>query len=232
MIFWIIWFALGIGMIAFSLCMLLPRIMIKMHAATLPVRDRAIGRLSEGNGAVVMYEPAASVRPYIKSYRIGKDDSGTYFVGEWARKIAFAHYEIVAYNAHNDIIDVIRVKEKFNGGETTHVTKLPAKADYVTLRLVCADDTPFPAERRKFNLRFVLWLAVLCFILAAVTDFLLWLCSSFALRCLYGFDTSISPPASMWAYVLGFTALGVVAVTFIIVLAHFFLLRRRGDRER
>ncbi len=220
---------LGIGIVILFACFFLPRIMMRTHAATLPIRDRAIGRGADSLGAALYYEPTAAVRRYITWYRIGRDANGAYFQGEWARKIACAVYELVVYGAGNELIEVLRVKEKFNGGRLTRVTRLPKKADFITLRLCYVDDTPFPVERKKLNGRYCAWLAALCFSLAVTVDLLVWLVSMFVFRCMDGFTFTYSPPLWMWAALLGSTALAVIAVTCAFSLARFFLMRRKGD---
>ncbi len=231
MIFWIIWFVLGVSIVILFACFFLPRIMMRTHAATLPIRDRAIGCAKDSHGAALYFEPTETVRRYISWYRIGRDAKGAYFQGEWARKIACAEYELVVYGAGNELIDVLRVKEKFNGGRLTRVTRLPKKADLITLRLVCIDDTPFPVERKKFNMQYFGWLATLCVSLAVTVDLLVWLVSTFIFRCMDGFTFTYSPPVWMWAVLLGSAAFAAIAVTCIYSLVRFLLMRRKGDRD-
>ena len=228
MIFWIVWLAVGFGVVVICTAFLLPRIMLKMHAATIPARDRAAGRLADEHGAVMLYEPAPSVRQYIKSYRIAKDGAGLYFCGEWSRLIAFVKYELVVYNASNSIVNILRVKEKFNDGETTHVTRLPKNTDYVSLRILCVDDTPVRKERTPFNVRYALWLALLSVAVALLADLLIWLGVTAYLRYLDGFTATIGIPLEIWAELLGFAALGAVVFTLTVALARFFFMRKGG----
>ena len=227
--FWIVWFALGICFIVLFTCMILPKIMLKTHAATIPVRDRSLEKRTGERGTVVSYEPAASIRPYIRSYRVATDERGVYFQGVWNRKIAFAKYELIVFNAANEIIEIVRVKEKFNNDRVTHITRLPKGTDFVSLRLLCVDDTPFPDERRPFNAKYCLWLLLQCLSFAVTVDLVLWVAGTLILRIFDGFQMYYSLPASVWVTFLGWSAAGVVLVTAALSLLRFFLLRRRRD---
>lgn len=229
MIFWIVWLVVGFGAVVVCTALLLPRIMLKMHAATIPSRDRSVGRVANEHGTVMLFEPAPSVRQYIRSYRIAKDGVGLYFCGEWSRLIAFVKYELVVYNASNNIINILRVKEKFNDGAVTQVTRLPKDTDYVSLRILCVDDTPIRKERTRFNVRYALWLALLCAAVAFLTDLLLWLGVTAYLRFLDFFTASIAFPMDSWIKLLGFTALGAVVFTAAVALARFFRMRKGGN---
>lgn len=227
--FWIVWFAIGICFVVLFVCLILPKLMLKTHAATLPIRDRLLSRMNNENGVTLTFEPAASVRPYIRAYCIAHDGDRLYFRGEWARKIAHVKYELVVFNAANDIIDIIHVKETFNGDGVTHDTYLPKNADFVTLRLLCVDDMPFPDERRKFNLRYAIWLALLCLTLAVTVDLLLWLATTLTLRIYDDFTLTLGLPAETWAALLGYSALAAAFFPCVLSLLHFFILRRRRD---
>lgn len=227
MIFWIIWFIIGMAVVLLFAVYMLPRIMLRTHAAALPVRDKAIGRLPGGKDVGVSYVPADSVRPYIKQYTVASDGNGLYFRGEWACVKAFVDYELTVYDANNRIVDIFRIKEKFNGGRFTHVTRLPQTTDYVTLRIVYADDTPVIAERQPFRKQYALWLAALCLCLAATVDVLLWLGITFVFNCLDNFTMTNQLSVGTWAMLLGLTAVGVSLATCAFSLGGF-LLRRKG----
>lgn len=229
MIFWIVWLAIGLGIVVLATVLLLPRIMLRMHAAVIPAQDRAVGRLSDEHGPVTVFEPAPAVRKYIKSYRIAKDDTGLYFCGEWSRLIAFVKYELVVYNSSNTIVNILRVKEKFNDAAETHMTRLPKNTDYVTLRIVCVDDTPVRAERKRFNVRYALWLALLCVAVALLADLLIWLGVTAYLRYADSFTATLRISVRLWAELLGFTALAAVVFTLSAALARFFLMRKGGE---
>lgn len=231
MVFWIVWLIIGIFFIVVFSVTMVPKIMLKTYAATLPVRVKTLERYSDRYGNVVVYSPAKQVRKYIKNYRIGTDEKGAYFIGEWAKPFAYAEYELTVYGEDNSIIEILRIKEKFNGGINTHRTRLPEGADYATLRVVCIDDNPIPAERRSFNLRYALWLAALCFCLSLSVDLLLWLGGTFVLRCLDQFSMTLSLPVNIWAEILGFAALFTAAITCAISLGRFFLRRRRESDD-
>lgn len=217
---------MGVAALLLFTGFILPRLMLKTHAATLPVRDKAVGRLSDEFGAKMRYAPADSVRPYIKEYIIATDGGGMYFRGEWGRILAYADYELTVYNRDNKIIDILRVKEKFNGGKYTHITRLPQETDYVTLRLLCVNDEPVIAEPQPFRRQYALWLAALCLCLAATVDLLLWLGVTFVLRCLDDFTMSYFLPDGTWAAILVGAAALVILMTCAFSLGGFFLRRK------
>lgn len=228
MVFWIIWLILGvIGLICFTV-LVIPKIMFKAHAATLTVRSKAVDRVKDRFGYTVVYVPSATVRRYIGRYSVGHDEEGLFFQGELMEKVAYIQYELTVYGKDNDVIQILRVEEKFNDSGKTSLVRLPKNTDYVGIRLICVDDYPIPAERRRFNSRYLCWLTVLCACLVATTDLLVWLIVSFILRCMDRFSMILSLPASVWAALLGFTALGSVLITCSLSLGAFFL-RRRGD---
>lgn len=232
MAFWIVWLVIGIFFILLFCATVIPKIMLRTYAATLPVRVKAVGRYEDKYGDVVVFSPPSQVRKYIKSYLVGSCEKGMYFRGEWAKTAAYVEYELTVYGADNSVLEILRVKEKFNGGQYTRDTFLPAGTDYVTLRIVCVDDDPIPAERRAFNPKYALWLTALSLCIAVSADLILWLGGTFALRCLDRFTMELSLPASSWAAILGFTALAAVAVTWLISLGGFFMRKKRkGDEE-
>lgn len=229
MIFWIIWFVSGIVVVLSFVCLAIPRVMLKVHAATLPIRDRAVERSKDENGEVIVYEPSSSVRRFLSSYRITRDREGLAFCGTWARKTAFLQYELVVYNAHNDIIEIIRVKEKFNGEKETHVTRLPKKTDFVSVRVMCADDTPQVYERKRIGARYIVWLTALALCMAAAVDLLLWLIFSFALRLLDRFTSTLHASAQAWGLLLGGGAAAAIVVTVLFALLFLLCTRKRGE---
>lgn len=228
MIFWIVWLVMGVGGILWFSGWVIPKIMFKTHAATLPVGAKAVDRYKDDFGETVVYVPSAAARQYISRYRIGHDEKGLYFCGELAKKAAYAEYELTVYNVDNNVVQILRVKEKFNASNETALTRLPDQADYVELRLICLDDNPIPAERTRFTARYAIWLAVLCACLVAATDLLIWLVASFILRCQDNFTMTMTLPSSTWAALLCLTGLGIVLITCSISLVGFFL-RKRGD---
>ncbi len=231
MAIWIVWLVMGVLLVLLSVGLLIPRVMLRAHAATLPLRDKAIGRLGEdGEGA--LYLPADSVRLILKNYAVARDEQGLYFRGEWAKTVAFAEYEITVYDRGNRILDILRVREKFNGGRFTHDTRLPAGADYITLRLICVDDTPVLPDPRPFNKQYAAWLAVLCLCLAVAADLLLWLGVTFLLNCLDDFTMTYRLSSSVWAALLAGTAAAVVVLTCAFSLGGFFLRRKRYLHEK
>ncbi len=227
--FWIVWLILGACFAVLYSVLLFPRILMRAYGATVPVRDRLIGRASDDNRAILVYEPALSARRYLKSYRIWREPDGMFFQADLGTRVALLRYEILVYNASNEIIEVIGVKETFNNELMTHVTALPRGADYVSVRLICVDDTPFPRERRPFNGKFAAWLCVLGGSLAATVDLLVWLGVTFTLRCLDGFTSVYSLPFWDWFVLLGSTTIVVVLLTVAVAVVRFFFVRRRGS---
>ncbi len=223
MVFWIVWVIVGLFFVLAFTAMVTPMLIFKLHAAAIPVHAEAIDRFSDKFGEVVVYLPDASVRRYMSGYRIGVNESGLYFRGEWAKKSAFVQYELTAYGENDAVLDIIRVSEKFNDGKYTADIPLPAATDYVGLRITCVDDDPQPAKRRPFGAKFAIWLAVLCAYLSVACDAALWLGITFLLRLTDGFTMTYELPSSSWALILGLTPLAVTAVTVAVALVKFFL---------
>ena len=228
MIFWIVWFAIGVCFSVAFVCVILPKLRYKTYAASLPIRDRALGKKKEDSRTVFYYEPAASVRPYIKSYRLESRGNSVYFYGEWAKRIAFIKYELIVFNSANDIINILRVKERFNGKKDTHPTLLPKGADFVCLRILCIDDTPLPDERRAFNARYAIWLAVYSIVLGITVALMMWLAGTFLLRLFGNFTMRYELPTSVWLAFLGLTALAIAVLLYGLSIFRFFVLRRKG----
>lgn len=227
MAYWITWLSAGVFFVMLFTVIIIPKVMLKSYSATLPVRVKAVERFSDAYGEVVVYSAPVSARGYIKSYRIGRDAGGVYFRGEWAKNVACAEYELTVYGVRDNVIDVLRVKEKFNGGKTTHDTRLRKGADYVTLRVLCVDDEPLPADRRKFNFAYAFWLAVLCISLVFAVDAILWLVATFVLRCIDGFTMTLGLTVSEWAAILGYPAIAIVVITLTASLGCLYLRKRR-----
>lgn len=231
MAFWIIWLVTGVTVILCFAGFVIPKIMLKLHASTLTVRARAVERINKEIGDTVVYIPSATVRRYIKRYRVGHDEDGVYFCGELATKAAYAEYELTVYNVDNEVIEILRVKEKFNESAETEITRLPEQTDYVGVQLICIDDNPIPAERRRFGFKYAAWLCLLCGCLTAAVDLLLWLSLAFVLRCIDNFTMTLVLPAEVWAELLGYTSLGVVIITCCFALGRFFLCKRSDTDE-
>ena len=64
MVFWIVWLIIGIFFIVVFSVTMVPKIMLKTYAATLPVRVKTLERYSDRYGNVVVYSPAKQVRKY------------------------------------------------------------------------------------------------------------------------------------------------------------------------
>lgn len=228
MIFWIVWFIIGIVFAIVFAAVLVPRVMLRTYAATLPVSDRVTERQEGRSCDEIAVQPSRTAREYISSYRITRDETGVFFQGELAEKRAYLLYELVVYGANNAIISILRVKEKFNDGRLTKRVRLPDGTDYCTLRILCADDSPLPAERRAFSLRYALWLALECIVFAIAVDLLLWLSATFALRALENFTMDTNFPPAVWAQLLGYPALAVSVSVAAASLFKFFVIRRRN----
>lgn len=230
MAFWIVWLVIGIFFIlAFSVT-IIPKIMLKLYAASLPVRVKAVDRQTDEFGDVLVYASPSSVKKYIKTYRIGRNAGGVYFRGELGERAAFLEYEITVYGADGAIKEILRVKEKFNGGSYTHDTALPEATDYVTLRLVCVDDNPVSCERRSFNASYLFWLVMMCLSLALAVDLLLWLGITFTMRCMDRFTMQLELPIGTWAAILGFAALAIAVFACLFALGSFFM-RGKGVED-
>ncbi len=229
--FWIIWFTIGLCLTAAFVCIVLPKLLLKVKAAALPICDRALGRSKDKHGDVLLCEPAPSARPYIRSYRIATDGKRPYFCGEWARKVACIRYELVVFNAANAIIEVIRVKETFNGRKETHITYLPKGADFVSLRVLSVDDMAIPDERRPFNGAYACWLSVFSVAAAAAVDVFLWLFGMIVLFIANDFSSPSELPAGTWAALLVGAGVAVIVAVWVISLLRFFLLRKRRSAD-
>lgn len=203
---------IGTAFIVAFTAVLVPKIIFRLCAKVMPVRAQVSERFSDAFGEVVVYTTAAAARKYIKSYRIGRNSAGLYFRGEWNNKAACVEYRLTVYGANDGIIDILRVKEKFNCGKYTAEVALPEGTDYVTLTVLCADDSPIPVSRRPLGAGCAVWTGVLCLYMAAACDVLLWLVLTFVLRCKDRFTMTYDFPAAVWAAILGYTALAVVAV--------------------
>ncbi len=205
--------------------------MLKTCGAAYPVRDRVVAKTDGEHGEELLCEPAASVHPYIASYRIARDGKGAYFQGDKACKRAYFCYDVFAYAASGELLDVLRVKEKFNGGDKTCPVRLPKKTDFVAVRAVCVDDEPLPAERRAFGKRLALWLGILSAAAAATVALFLWVTATFVLRCLDDFTGRLTLPDGVWAASLVGAALLAAMLTCGCALFQFFRMRRREDGD-
>ncbi len=213
MLVWTVWLIVGVAGVIFFTTLIIPKIMTKLYASTLAVRVKAVDRSKGEYGDIVTYVPSALIGRYIRRYRVGHDKDGIYFVGDLAMKVAYAEYELIVYNADSEIIQILRVKDKFNETGETSVIRLPQKTDYVGIKLIYLDDEPISYERKKFGARYFLWLALLCLSIVAMTDILIWLILSYLIRWDYGYETLVSLPSSIWAKIFGITS---AVVTFIV----------------
>ncbi len=226
--FWIAWVIVGLALVGISVFRILPALMLKTCGAAFPVRDRVVGKKEGAFGEELTCEPAVSVRPYISSYRLARDAKGVFFEGELQARRAFLSYEIAAYSASGELLDVLRVKEKFVE-EKTHVSRLPKRTDYVSLRMLCVDDSPMPRERRAFGKRLGIWLGVLCLAMAATVDLFLWVGLTFYLRLSDNFTGELDLSADVWAAALILTGLFVAILTGAWAAARFFRMQKRED---
>ncbi len=228
MLVWTVWLIIGVAGVIFFTVLVIPKIMAKLYASTLAVRVKAVDRSKGEFGDVVTYVPSEVVGRYIRRFRVGHDKDGIYFVGDLAMKVAYAEYELIIYNAENEVIQILRVKEKFNDTGETSVIRLPQKTDYVGIKLIYLDDEPISYERKKFGAKYILWLALLCLSFVSMTDILIWLILSYLIRWDYGFDALVSLPPSSWAKVFGITSAVVTFVVCCLCIGKA-LTRIRGD---
>lgn len=229
--FWIVWFVIGIVFVVAYAAFLLPRLILKARSDGFPLCGKAVKKERGSDFEAVVYEPSASARPYFRRYRVYRSKRGLFFRGEWAKHVAYIRYEIGVFNANDDLIDVIAIKEKFNSGCNTAEVRLPKKTDMISLRVVCVDDKPLPSERLRLNIPYCIWTAAICASLAVMVDLLLWMTVTFVFGCLDGFTSALSLPLSDWGAFLGLTAAGTAVFAFLFTAVRHLLLnnRRRGE---
>ena len=229
MFFWIALTVIGIAFLSVFSALVFPRLFFKVYVSFLSSKDRGLAKFNLSDGVAILYEPDASVRKYISRYQLYQlnEESGKFFVGEFAQKLSSVQYSVVAYNRRDRVLRAYRVREK-NCTQYTKTLTLPEETDYISLVIHSVSGKRIP---RAFSFRWTgyLWLALSGISFGAVFDAIFWL----VIRIVSHFEgrgvVEILPLRN-WAVLLPISTLGLAACCMAAVglVSLIYFLR---DRE-
>lgn len=134
MVYWILWFAAGALLVFAFAAGVLPKLFLRAFAASLPVRDRALGKYMLSEGVGILYQPSVRARAWMPYYQlIARGDARPKrFVGMWAQPVSDARYTVVAFDGKGAPLSVHAVREDASGS-FTRTLLLPEETDRVTV---------------------------------------------------------------------------------------------------
>ena len=229
-VFWILWFIVGLTLVGVFACTFLPYLLLKADAATYKVRDRALGRYNLKDGVTFLYEPSPSAVQYIGKYQVYETNEGKFFVGEWAQKLSSANFDLFVYDAKNSIKTILNVQDKKIEGTQTRVVPLPDETDYVSVRVNRADNEVVRSERR-LTARYVVMTLLFALFTALVVDVLIWLIATFIMQLLAGFPPIADASFDVLGDLLGYVGTRVALIVFFVAFLWAFFTRREVKRH-
>ncbi|MBE5733338.1 MAG: hypothetical protein E7353_09995 [Clostridiales bacterium] len=147
MVVWIVVFVLVIALAVFITVFALPRIYLKPRYTINKSEDRCIKRVYEKNGQSMVFEPEEKWRGIIKQYVLSERDDKKVAIFKVDESLSYVEFNVVVFNAFNDVSEVIRVSDYVNGrGGYAKTVELPKDASYLSISVTRADNKQFVNE--------------------------------------------------------------------------------------
>ncbi len=217
MIYWIVWLCVCIAFLVLNAVTVLPILFRWLAGAVFCTADRGLEKFNLKNGVAVLYEPDRITARYIKRYQLYKRTEelcATVFVGEWARQIKSAEYELSAYDRYDLLLAKKRIGQTPQRTRFTGAVLLPSETDRVSLTVRSANGERVSSPKRQ-NPFFLFFLTL--FALAAVFELLgiIFVATVFLSRAFGGFEAERLPlTSSLWCHLLLPSALALFALIF------------------
>ncbi len=97
--------------------------------------DRGLRRVVFPEGRAVVYAPAPKIRRFVSQYALIRREEGVFIRCKLHERIAYLRYDVAAFDAKGQLLDVLRVSERVTVGGSTREVRLPRRTAYATLIL-------------------------------------------------------------------------------------------------
>jgi hypothetical protein len=96
----------------------------------------------EPNGQSLVFEPEEKWRKYVKQYILSERNGKKVAVCKVDKEINYLEYNLVVFNAFNQVVKVVDVKDFVNGAGITKEVELPEETSYLSLNVAMVEDKP------------------------------------------------------------------------------------------
>lgn len=145
----IVWIAILVVLVAVVILVAtyaLPGIYLRLRCKTEASQDRCIKRVYETNGQSLIFEPEQKWRKYMSQYILSERKERKVLVCKVDKKINYLEYDIVVFNAINEVEKVIRIKDLVNGAGITKEVELPKETSYLAVKVARVETLEFEDE--------------------------------------------------------------------------------------
>lgn len=140
--FWIVPLILIIAGFTLLVTFVLPKLFLQNKCAITP-HDRFVRKIEENGETTLVYEPALSMRRYINRYLLTRREGKTLLVCKVAQDLKYIDYDIVVYDEHGDVKQMLNAKDAIEKKGYTKVIELCDETAYVSLAINEANGEKF-----------------------------------------------------------------------------------------
>lgn len=112
-----------------------PRTMIRLKFNQKSIKDRGLRKFSFNNGRSIVYEPSIEIRKYVNQYTLMEIHGIKFIKCKIAPNINSINYDVIAFDCHGKMIDIVGVKEIVSEPGYTSAVGLPADTSYASIVL-------------------------------------------------------------------------------------------------
>ena len=143
MVGWFFLFILVCALLVALYTVVLPKFFIKYRYRIGTPADRGLKIARGENGQSIVYEPACTLRPYIRKYILSEKDGKKSLICKIDEGVGYLDYDVVLFDQKSRAFKGIRVKEFVERAGYTREVDLPSKTCYVSLLINEADGILF-----------------------------------------------------------------------------------------
>lgn len=112
-----------------------PKFILKVACSEKESKDRGLTKYIFPSGRGVVYVPRPTSRKYVESYALFTHEGYKYLKCNLCPGVTRLKYSVVMFNNNNEVIDVIDVDERLNGGRETESLLLHQDTSYISFVL-------------------------------------------------------------------------------------------------
>lgn len=112
---------------------LLPVIFLRPKYKGLRSDDRGLKRYTYDGGRAIVYRPAGNCSKYIEQYILSANGDEKFVKCKVHDKIYSIEYDVIAFDAHDKVLDVVAVKDPIRRKGITSAVPLPLETSYVSV---------------------------------------------------------------------------------------------------
>ena len=181
MVGWFFLFILVCALLVALYTVVLPKFFIKYRYRIGTPADRGLKIARGENGQSIVYEPACTLRPYIRKYILSEKDGKKSLICKIDEGVGYLDYDVVLFDQKSRAFKGIRVKEFVERAGYTREVDLPSKTCYVSLLINEADGILFDHHAvRKISKSLLLAFTALCVLTEALGFLALRACLAYS----------------------------------------------------